>query len=69
MTFVQEELSIASYSTASTLVRQFAALGLLEEITGQQRNRRYRYTDYLALFAEGVDDADDQAPAQRTTTE
>jgi hypothetical protein len=25
--------------------------GLLEEATGQKRNRRYRFTDYFDLFA------------------
>ena len=39
-----------SYVTASKLVEQFVELGLLREITGWQRNRRYRYKPYLALF-------------------
>lgn len=47
---VEKKLDCA-YVTASRLVDQFASLGLLKEITGQQRNRRYRYEPYLALFA------------------
>lgn len=39
-----------SYVTANKLVGQFVRLGLLEEMTGFQRNRRYRYAPYLALF-------------------
>ena len=39
-----------SYVTAGKLVDQFVELGLLREITGQQRNRRFRYEPYVALF-------------------
>jgi Fic family protein len=46
---VERKLDCA-YVTASRLVDQFASLGLVTEITGQQRNRRYRYEPYLALF-------------------
>ena len=46
---VEKKLGCA-YVTAGKLVDQFGELGLLKEITGQQRNRRYRYEPYLALF-------------------
>ena len=39
-----------AYGTANTLIRGLERMGLLEEISGQQRNRRYRYKPYLALF-------------------
>lgn len=42
-----------SYNTALTLVRDFEELGLLVETTGQQRNRKYRYQPYLAVFEGG----------------
>ena len=48
---VRDELGVV-YKTAGKLVDRFVELGLLEEITGQQRNRRYRYAPYLALFGE-----------------
>jgi len=39
-----------SFAKANSLVKSFVALGLLEEMTGWQRNRRYRFKPYLALF-------------------
>lgn len=39
-----------SYGTAKKVVEQFVKLELLKEVTGYQRNRRYRYDPYLALF-------------------
>ncbi len=49
---VQEYLD-CSYGTANKTVKQLEQLQLLNEITGGQRNRLYRYDPYLALFAEG----------------
>jgi len=46
---VEKKLGCA-YVTAGKLIDQFMGLRLLKEITGQQRNRRYRYEPYLALF-------------------
>lgn len=48
---IQERLQVA-FVTANKLVEQWVRLGLLEETTGGQRGRVYRYTPYLALFAE-----------------
>lgn len=39
-----------AYVTAANLVQDFQRVGIVREITGQQRNRRYRYEPYLALF-------------------
>ena len=41
-----------SYTAANQLVAQFERLGLLVEVTGQSRNRRYHYKPYLDLFGE-----------------
>lgn len=39
-----------SYPTASSLVSDFEDLGILDETTGQQRNRRYLLREYVELF-------------------
>ena len=41
-----------SFATAGKLVREFERLGFLEETTGGQRYRRYRFKAYLDLFSE-----------------
>lgn len=41
-----------SYPVANDLVADFERLGLLTEVTGQKRNRRYRYQPYLKIFGE-----------------
>lgn len=46
---VEERLG-CSYATAAKLVEAFVQFGLLRETTGWQRNRRFRYDPYLALF-------------------
>jgi Fic family protein len=40
----------SSYVTAANLVEQLENLGILREVTGQKRNRIYRYEPYVALF-------------------
>lgn len=39
-----------TYATANKLTSQMREFGFVEEITGHQRNRRYRFTPYLKLF-------------------
>ena len=47
-----------SYVKANQLMLQFEKLGLLKETTGWQRNRRYKFWPYLALFEERPVEAD-----------
>jgi Fic family protein len=47
---VREHLD-CTHDTANKIVEQFTELGLLREITGWQRNRKYRYEPYLGLFS------------------
>lgn len=39
-----------SYPNANTLIKDLSAIGLLQEITGQKRNRAFSYAPYLAVF-------------------
>lgn len=39
-----------SFNTASNYLQQLVDLGIVREITGQQRNRSYRYDAYVGVF-------------------
>ncbi len=39
-----------SYNTASTIIQQMAEAGIINEITGKQRYRLFRYDKYINLF-------------------
>ncbi|NVN93561.1 MAG: Fic family protein [Desulfuromonadales bacterium] len=43
-----------SYQAASTLVSQLEDIGILKEITGRKRDKRYIYADYLQILEEGT---------------
>lgn len=44
------EITGLTYRAAADLVEQFVVHDLLEEITGQSRNRQFRYSRYLGIF-------------------
>lgn len=46
------DLIRTSYPAANNLVTQFVKQGVLHEMTGQRRNRRFLYRDYMNLFHE-----------------
>lgn len=46
------KITSTSYAAANTIVSRLVSLGLLEEITGYARNRRFRYLPYISLFTE-----------------
>ncbi|HEY8732728.1 MAG TPA: Fic family protein [Candidatus Limnocylindria bacterium] len=50
---IQERLKL-SFVTAAKLIEGLVELGIVEEITGARRNRVYRYSPYLALFADAT---------------
>jgi hypothetical protein len=44
-----------SFSNANGLVGRLVDRGIMREITGRRRNRRFSYEPCLALFSEGED--------------
>lgn len=57
---VQQALNV-SWPTANKLLTEFVERGVLYEITGHRRNRIYRYSPYLELFASDDTEEPDQA--------
>jgi hypothetical protein len=43
-----------TYPAANQLVDRLVDVGVLEEITGQVRNHRFRYAAYIGLFDEAA---------------
>lgn len=43
-----------SKETANKLVRKFETIGILREITGKQRYKKYRFKDYVDIIARGT---------------
>ena len=62
-----QELIGTTYPAANDLVSRLEELGILHEITGWARNRRFRADRYVHLFAGGVR-AGVTAPAPRSAT-
>jgi Fic family protein len=50
-------LTGTTYPAANSLVARLASVGILAEMTGYVRNRRFRYAPYIALFNDGTADA------------
>ncbi|MEO8197835.1 MAG: Fic family protein [Thermoanaerobaculia bacterium] len=44
------ELTGTTFPAANSVVAQLVDLGILTEVTGNKRNRRFRYAPYIALF-------------------
>jgi len=47
-----------TYPAANDLVTRLVECGILKEITGQQRNRRYMYESYIELFHDSTPELD-----------
>ncbi len=60
------EVLDVSFVTANNLVERLQQLGVLQEMTGQQRYRVFRYGPYVDLFQEVVPSAEQDVPVQTT---
>ena len=65
---VKDRLDVA-FRTANDLVDRLVTLELLEEITGGQRNRVFRYTPYWRLLEDPKTAVQTDAPLQTTESE
>jgi Fic family protein len=50
-----QSITKTTYPAANQLVQRMVDLGVLREITGQARNRRFRFEEYVGFFAEDTD--------------
>jgi Fic family protein len=41
-----------AYTNSNALIKDLCEIGLLQEITGQKRNRAFSYAPYLEVFAD-----------------
>lgn len=48
-----QKMTGTTYAAANILVSRLVTLGVLSEMTGYARNRRFRYAPYIALFSDG----------------
>lgn len=65
---VSTELGVSDV-TASRAINRMVDLELLEEITGRQRGRVFRYGPYWHLFQDVGEQASDPEPSQLTESE
>lgn len=56
-----EEMTGTTYAAANSLVSRLVELGVLSEMTGYARNRRFRFASYIGLFNDPAPEGDDQA--------
>lgn len=47
-----QNITTLSYSGANSLIKDLCSIGLIEETTGQKRNRAFAYAPYLQVFKE-----------------
>jgi Fic family protein len=68
MNLVRDTLDV-SFTTAAKLVNALRELGLLEETTGRERSRQFRYQPFLNLFTAAGPPIEESAAVQSTEPE
>ena len=53
-----QEITGTTFAAANQLVARLVELGILREVTGYTRNRRFRYEPYVRLFTEDTQEGD-----------
>jgi hypothetical protein len=48
-----QQVTGVTFAAANDLVKRLVDIGVLREITGYSRNRRFQYDRYVRLFTEG----------------
>jgi Fic family protein len=62
------KLAHCSFATANKALDELVALGLVREVTGQKRNRTFKFEPYLRLFDRAPLSASEQGESVRTQT-
>jgi hypothetical protein len=60
LTLPNPDLFVFMYAAANSLVSRMADIGILSEMTGYARNRRFRYEPYVRLFTDETMEAGDE---------
>jgi len=50
-----QTITKTTFPAANQLVQRLVQLGVLKEVTGQARNRQFRFEEYVQLFVEGTE--------------
>ena len=53
-TWIQEKVKLSA-ATVNACLKELEKLGVVNEITGQKRNRLYSYAKYIAIMNQGTD--------------
>lgn len=53
-----QQMTGTTFAAANNLVSRLVKLGVLNEMTGYARNRRFRYAPYIALFSDSAPEPD-----------
>lgn len=54
-----QQMTGTTYAAANNLVSRLVTIGVLSEMTGYARNRRFRYAPYIALFSDPAPPAEE----------